>query len=287
LGAEAGLGELADYLLNGSTDQGRGLVIPMATIRDAGSLEQHIKKLEATADPVSELVLFGDFWSDDELRFARDRNIPIYQCLFDGTAKFQDTALEPTTPVRFLCDRVVGPQITVAHHEFFHLLDLRCMGKEPSRTQPLISGLMNAPELSGSLQERFRQFYNKCATDNEFSRSVLAMGSVLTAQQNELVKERVAKNSRLETLSNGLTCAVVAASEFVNLSHEALHQHYPTAGVTCVLTIWLNGATPQLAHSFRSWDGKTDVKAMVLATGGGGSAEAAGTRLPLDLQFTY
>jgi hypothetical protein len=311
LGAEVAFAVITRLLISHS--YGRAIVIPMSKIREKGLLELTIK--EITGDlalerirgvPVfiEQLCLFGDFWNEEELDFAKKSSIKVSQYFFDGSFVNPLGNRGQMNPTKFLFhqiemyhhfqgmsgvgrDAVTGLSINDIQkcQQSLDLLDLRCCGKEPLLTQPLISGLMNHPELSGSLEARFHDFFERHS--KKFEKDVLMTGQLIVTSQLEVVKERIKNNSWVTTFSSGFTCAVTSGSEFINMMHEQLHEHYKDIPVTCVLTIWLNNGSPTLAHSFRSWDGVTDVKALVLPSGGGGSPTAAGTRLPIDLHLNY
>jgi hypothetical protein len=290
-------------LIQGLFGDGVGvIVIPMTEINSPGVLKT---KVDAELDgrTFDSLTLFGDFWLNKETDFINDTQVVLWNVFFDGTAlSASEGGRVPMSPTEFLFARVDS---VIAHYKpvklmstmcavqrsscplFFKLLDERCCGKNHIETQSLVTGLMNYHEFSGTLEERFTQFFKRIVREPSLEMAVLAVGHAEVEPQLELVRNRVKENSSVCILVDDVECAVATASELVNLTHEELHKQYPEVPLTCVVKLWVTGKEYQLAHSLRSWNPLIDASAILKPMGGGGSATAAGVRFPTDLHIPY
>jgi hypothetical protein len=103
---------------------------------------------------------------------------------------------------------------------------------------------------------------------------------------SEIVKDRIANNSRLGKFKNGVEYVVCAGPDLEGLVHEELHRLHPTIPVTCVVALRLGGPTDQISHWLRSWDPKVDLSTLTGGKCGGDPAELH-CRRETNLELDY
>jgi oligoribonuclease NrnB/cAMP/cGMP phosphodiesterase (DHH superfamily) len=101
------------------------------------------------------------------------------------------------------------------------------------------------------------------------------LGKTVLELQQQMVNDRVEKNSTKVLLPNGQEAVMVTSrGEYCNLMHATLHEKFPDVKVT--MTVHLEVASdPHMRVSFRSYDKEVNVKELAkVHFGGDGSDEA-------------
>jgi len=318
LGMEAALVAIPRFLIPGPLV--RYANIKMNVIRNndtlvktVQSLLDHEEKKEQKPDDIR-LSLIGDFWGEEsfaalykvypEVEVQNYKfNGEIWWSHLDGIRMRSETTHKTTCKVKsslgFLMmrvqDAIGNPPSTAAfmlqHCKALDLLASRCQNERTAETQPFVSGLCNIDvptsekETDGiNLANRMFMLFNGLFTFEE----VIKIGTAIAASQTEVARERAMKNARCGTFTDGTSYVVTEGPEFVNLTHDQLHERYPNQKVTIVCNLkFVYGEPDVLAHSLRSWSGDVDVLQIVKEHGGGGSAAAAGTKHFVDTRIVY
>lgn len=207
-------------------------------------------------------VIFCGDWDDE---FCSD-------AIASGVEEAMIIRFEPqTSPTRRLLSILGTTELNPLMMRLLDLLDeniikLRCNPE----IQYLPIGLLNySPQTTyQALEQLIRHPEN---LDD-----VLLSGKRIYSSQIQMVRNRVELNSRTYTFPDftDVKCAIAPASEFIDLTHEAIHSKYPDVSVSIVVSFSFNGGD-QIRYSLRSYD-ETDVQNIAKKYGGGGTQVSAG-----------
>jgi hypothetical protein len=181
----------------------------------------------------------------------------------------------------------LAKQFFKTHEASFILIDDRIYKRNIAQNQKFYSGIAN---LSTDL-DLFGRFYSYFLGDVTLE-EVMNKGAAILDSQLLMARERAVNNSKIVTLSDGVTKAsITEAPELINLTHEALYELRKT-DITIVVSLKFanDGSVDQLAYSLRSQNnGQTNVEDMIKlhTTNGGGDKVSAGGRVDFAIPIPF
>lgn len=226
-----------------------------------------VEKFILSHSDATEILIFGDFSIDND---ALQKNFP------NVSVKITDFNLPFSTFVN-------ENNVTDIDHRLIDMLDQRCSGKNTEGTQALVTGISNILPEESSFQKYLKLFNGQLQLDD-----ILQVGNTIIPFQKLLVADRVKRNSRTGYFKNGLKYAVTQSPELINMAHDELKRVYPDIDVSMICNLTFSANDNFIAQSLRSYRDDIDVRLeFVNQYNGGGSQNAAGCQVPIDIKIDY
>ncbi len=151
-----------------------------------------------------------------------------------------------------------------SNKEVFDIIDDRFLSKNVKETQIFFSGLYNISPIESNISFE-KAFENIILNERGYSfKEVMEIGKIISDSQFKMALERAKKNSKIITVEfkgKKYKMAIVNAPDLINVTHEAVLEHYREEGIdiTCIINIKLENKNEYVAYSYRTSNKDVDL----------------------------